>query len=42
MEARITDPDSGAHVADMQVDADMVVLAAGAIHTPLIMQHGGS
>ena len=38
VEARVTDPDSGAHVADMQVDADLVVLAAGAIHSPLIMQ----
>ncbi|EKF75136.1 GMC oxidoreductase family protein [Alcanivorax hongdengensis A-11-3] len=38
VEARITDPDSGAHVADMRVDADIVVLAAGAIQTPLIMQ----
>ncbi|MCG8436794.1 MAG: GMC family oxidoreductase [Pseudomonadales bacterium] len=38
VEARITDPDSGAQVATMNVDADMVVLAAGAIHTPLILQ----
>ncbi|WP_197468857.1 GMC family oxidoreductase N-terminal domain-containing protein, partial [Alcanivorax sp. HI0083] len=41
VEARVTDPDSGAHVADMQVDADLVVLAAGAIHSPLIMQRSG-
>lgn len=38
VEARITDPDSGAHVADMRVDADIVVTAAGAIHSPLLLQ----
>lgn len=38
LEARVTDPDSGAHVANMRVDADIVVLAAGAIHSPLILQ----
>jgi choline dehydrogenase-like flavoprotein len=38
VEAVIRDPKTGSIVSDLRVDAEVVVLAAGAIHTPLIMQ----
>lgn len=38
VEAVIRDPDTGVLVSNVRVDAQVVVLAAGAIHTPLILQ----
>lgn len=38
VEAEIIDPDTKEKVADLRVDANVVVLAAGAIQTPLILQ----
>jgi len=37
VKAEIKDPDSGQKKADMEIDAAMVILAAGAIQTPLIL-----
>jgi choline dehydrogenase-like flavoprotein len=38
VEAVIRDPDTGTVVSNVRVDAQVVVLAAGAIHSPLILQ----
>jgi len=38
VEAVIRDPDTGNLVSNVRVDAQVVVLAAGAIHTPMILQ----
>ena len=38
VEAIIRDPDSGTLVADVRVDAQVVVSAAGAIHSPMLLQ----
>lgn len=38
VEAEVIDRETGRKVADMRVDAQVVVLAAGAVHTPQILQ----
>lgn len=38
VDAEVIDKDSGRKVADMRVDAQLVVLAAGAVQTPQILQ----
>jgi choline dehydrogenase-like flavoprotein len=38
VEAVIRDPDTGTLVSNLRVDAQVVVMAAGAIHTPLLLQ----
>lgn len=41
VEAEVIDPVSGRVVAEMRVDAQIVILAAGAIQTPQILQRSG-
>lgn len=41
VEARMIDPDTNQVVAKIKVDAQMVILAAGAVQTPLVLQKSG-
>lgn len=41
VDAEVVDRESGRKVADLRVDAQVVVLAAGALQTPLILQRSG-
>ena len=41
VEAEVVDPVSGAKVADLRIDAPRVVLAAGAVQTPLLLLKSG-
>ncbi|HCI15081.1 MAG TPA: GMC family oxidoreductase [Gallionellaceae bacterium] len=41
VQAEIIDPDTGKKMADLQVDAPIVVLAAGAVQTPLLLLKSG-
>lgn len=41
VDAEVIDPQSGRKVADLRVDSQVVVLAAGAVQTPQILQRSG-
>lgn len=41
VEARVIDPDTRQVVANLRADAQLVILAAGAVQTPLILQKSG-
>lgn len=41
VEAQVVDPESGVKKADLRVDAPIVVLAAGAVQTPLLLLRSG-
>lgn len=41
IKAEVVDPDSGTKKADMQVDAPIVVLAAGPVQTPILLMRSG-